>query len=449
MKKSIASLKIFFIFFLFWFIGGLQIVFAATPPVGLDSIAAIVNNGTITTSQLSEQVRLTIKQLQANHAPVPPIDVLRKKILTQLINDELQLQAAKKVGIEVDNATIDQAIANVAAQNGISVSELQKKLQEEGVNYKQYRKQAHDQLVISQVQQRGIAPHVKVSDQEVTDFLALHGKELTALQHPTPTGSEVYHLLVMVIPLPEEATQEQIATAQQAAQKVFSQLNSNTNFEQFVTTKLGTDLNLQQQDLGWRTLSQLPDLYMKPVQNLQPGTLAGPIRAPNGFHIIKLVESRGGTALAIRPQHLVETHVRHILLKSNPLLTDAQLKTQLQRLRASILAGTPFEQVATANSQDPGSAPKGGDIGWVTPGALDPAFEAVMNQMKPGQISVPFKSQFGWHILQVLDRKTQHDPEILRRDMAKQILFQRKVNTELQRWLQDQRNSGYVKVLIQ
>lgn len=445
MKKLITLLKIVPLFFLCWFISFPQIATAAP----LDSIAAIVNDGTITSSQLSEQVQLTIKQLQANHVPVPPIDVIRKKILEQLIDNELQLQAGKRVGVQVDEATINQTIAHIATQNGISVAELQKKLSEEGINYKKYRKQIHDQLVINQVQQRGIAPHIKVSDQEVADFLALHGKELAAVQHPPAPVAGIYHVQIMIVPLPDGATEEQISTTKQAAQKVFSQLKGDTDFEQFVTTKLGTELNLQQQDLGWRKLTDLPDLYVKSVQGLQPGALTGPIRAPNGFHIIKLVETRGGNAQVAGLKPLVETHVRHILIKSNPLLTDEQLKTQLERLRASILAGTPFEQVATANSQDPGSLTKGGDIGWVTPGALDPAFEAVMNQMKPGQISVPFKSQFGWHILQVLERKTRNDPALIRRDLAKQMIFQRKLNAELQHWLREQRNNGYVKIMIQ
>ncbi len=449
MKKSIVSLTVVFIFSLFCLMSSLQIASAAPAPSGIDTIVAIVNEGAITSSQLNEQVRTATKQMQAAHAPLPPPDVLRRKVLDHLIDNELELQAGKKAGVEVDDASVDQAIGRIAEQNHISVGEMQKKLREEGMNYKQYRKEIHDALVINQVQQRGIAPHITVSEQEITDFLTIHGKELAAAQHSQAAVPGIYHVQVMIIPLPEEATSEQIATAKQAAQKVFAQLKGNTDFEHFVATKIGTDLNLQQQDLGWRKLSQLPDLYIKQVQNLQPGGLIGPIRAPNGFHIIKLADSRGGSAPTTTAHVMVETPVRHILIKSNPLQSDEQIKTRIARLRASILAGTPFEQVAAANSQDPGSVSKGGDIGWVTVGALDPAFETMMNQTKVGQISFPFKSQFGWHILQVLDRKSRHDPEGIRRDQAKQIIFQHKLAVELQRWLLLQRNTGYVKVLIQ
>lgn len=451
MKYLIAPVRIIFVLSLFWLLQCCQIAMAESGPVGLDAIVAVINDGAITSSQLNDQLRLAIRQLEATHTPIPPRDVLRKKVLDHMIDNELQLQAAKKTGIEVDDAAVDKAIAHIAEQNHVSIGVLQKKLQEEGMNYKQYRKEIHNALVLNEIQQRGIAPRVFVSDQEVTDFLAIHGKELAAAQRQQAVATPgIYHVQIIIVPLPEAATKEQIATTKQEAQKVFAQLNANTNFEQFVTTKIGTDLNLQQQDLGWRKLEQLPDLYIKPVQNMQPGTLMAPIRAPNGFHIIKLAESRGGSVpTAIASPNMVETHVRHILIKSNPLQVDAQMKARLERLRASILAGTPFEQVAAANSQDPGSVGKGGDVGWVTAGALDPAFEAVMNHMKVGQVSMPFKSQFGWHILQVMDRKTRHDPEGLRRNQAKQIVFQQKMNAELQRWLQAQRNTGYVKVLIQ
>ncbi len=451
MKNFIHSLKILVVCSLVWCSCALQI--ANANPVGLDGIAAVVNDGAITTSQLADKMNFTIKQMRASHTPIPPQNVLKQKLLKQMIDEELQLQAAKKVGIKVDETAVDQAISRVAAQNGVTVGELQKQLQAQGIPYKQYRKEINNALIISQVQQRGLGARVSISDQEVTDFLNLHGRELAAQQRAakTPAQPGFYHVQVIIIPLQEAATPEQIATGKQAAQKVFAQINENTNLQQFVATKLGTDLNLQQQDLGWRKLTDFPDLYIKLIQTLKPGGVSKPVQAPNGFHILRLAESRGGNSEASGSltQAMVETHVRHILIKTNPLQPDDAVKIQLERLRANILAGTSFEEAATKNSQDPGSVAKGGDIGWVTPGALDPAFEAKMDQMKVGQISTPFKSQFGWHILQVLDRKTKHDPEEIRRSMAKQIIFQRKLNVELERWLQNQRDTGYVKELIQ
>lgn len=427
-------------------LGGL--VFVAQPvlaAVGLDAIVATVNDGAITQSQLTAQTKLTIQQLEETHTPIPPLAELRRKVLKQLIDNQLQLQAAKKMGIVVDDAMVNQTIGQIAEQNSITVPQLQAKLREEHMNYDEYRKTIREQITLNQLQQHTVATRVTVSNQEITDFLNTHGKDLQALAAPHQNPNAIYHLVVVLAPVAEGATPEQVTKGKEAAQQALTRMSAGEDVQTLVISPLGISADLQQTDLGWRNLNQLPELYDSYLKNIKPGAVVGPIRTPNGFHVIKLVEARG---IAVGPAILpgaVQTHVRHILLKTTPLENDAQVKTRLERLRASILAGTSFAEAASANSQDPGSVSKGGDLGWTMSGTLDPTFEATMSQMKIGQISVPFKSQFGWHILQVLERKAVPKSEGVQREQARQLIFQRKFKVELERWLQTLRKSGYVR----
>jgi len=449
MKQITNSMKI--ILMLIFLATSMATPFALANTVGLDSIVAVVNDKAITNSQLVAQIQMIKEQLLASHAPVPPPAVLRKKVLNDMIDTQLQMQIAKKAGVEVTDAMVNEAISHIAEQNGLTVAELPAKLKEQGMDYARYRKEIHDQILLSQIQQKAVTPDVKISDQEVADFVATHGKELSkpAATEGAPAPQAVYQIQAVIVPVPETATAAQVAAAKAVAQKALEQLKVGTTPQALVTSELGVKNNLQQSDLGWRNLSQLPDLYMSYVRDLQPGNIAGPIHAPNGFHLLKLVAVRGNNANASPALKYVETHVRHILIKTTPLETDTQVKVRLERLRANILGGEDFSKAAMENSQDQGSVGKGGDLGWVTPGVLVPAFETVMNQTKPGQISQPFKSQFGWHILQVLDRRSIKDNEALRRQRAKEIIFQRKYNEALQRWLHNMRNAEYVKIFEQ
>lgn len=418
-----------------------QPLWAAPTTTGLDGIAAVVNDGVITRNQLADAIQLTQKQLAASHAPVPPPNVLRKKVLQNLIDTQIQLQIAKKIGIKVDDATVTGAINQIAQGNGVTIEDLEAKVQQEGFTLDQYRKEIKKQIILTQVQQKIVAPQVKISDQEVADFLSSHGKEL-AIAGNTDVNS--YQIQAMLIPLPDSPTPEQVQVAKQVAQQALAQLRQGSTFEQVMTSQIGTQYNIQQNKLEAKKLSQLPDLYTSAVQKLSIGSFAGPLQAPNGFHIIKLVAKQDDSDSM---PNMTETHVRHILIKTSELQPDSQVKKRLEELRATILGGLDFSKAAMDNSQDPGTAGKGGDLGWVGPGTLDPAFEVVMNKASTGQITQPFKSSFGWHILQVMGRKPLKDTSILRRQKAKEIIFQQKFGEQLQSWLATMRKIEYIKVL--
>lgn len=410
-------------------------VFAET----LDKIVAIVNDNAITQSQLNEQANLYREQLQFSRAPILAPAALRKQALQHMIDTQLQLQLAQKENITVDDAAVTKAITNIAQQNGLTLDQLKSKVVQQGMSYDKYRAEIKKQMIISELQQREVAPQVRISDQAVTDFLQQNGKRLIAAQSAASaqaTQPAFYHVIDILIPFPESATPQQEADALQQAKTISAKLRS------------GATLDVQSSDLGWRAFKDLPDIFEPVVQKMQPGSISEPIRAPNGYHLIQLAGVRGGAAAAApmaMPSYA--THVRHILIKTTPLMTDEEVKDRLVRIRDEIEHGSSFAEMAKDNSQDPGSASKGGDLGWVNPGMLDPTFEKVMNGLKPGEISEPFKSAFGWHIVQVLERKSIAKDQSLLRDQARAILYQRKFGEALQTWLQQLRSQSYVKMM--
>jgi peptidyl-prolyl cis-trans isomerase SurA len=401
----------------------------------LDRIVAVVNDSVITQSQLDKQIDLTKMQLQQTNAPLPPASELRSKVLQNLIDEQLQLQMAQKAGIKVSDDDLNQAIAHIAQQNGISVDDLKSKLAAQGMNYDQYQQQIRKQMLLNQIQQQMVASKVSVSQQEISDVTPILAKQ--------PAADASYHLLDMYVPLSDHPTTQQVNDAQQRAQGLITKLRAGADFQQVVSASTTSSTPLQGGDLGWHTINEMPDAFVGLVKNMQVGDVGGPIRAANGFHIIKLAEVHGNSQTS---HNLVQTHVRHILIKPTPLANDTQVKDRLTRLRAQILNGADFAKLAEINSQDPGSKIKGGDLGWVEPGELDPTFEAQMNKLKPGDTSEPFKSQFGWHIVQVLGRKTVQDNKAYLKEQASQLVYQRKVQEALKNWLQGLRSQAYIKI---
>jgi peptidyl-prolyl cis-trans isomerase SurA len=404
----------------------------------LDGIAAIVNDKVITQGQLNKAMTIAQEQFQQANTPMPPLNVVRKKVLDHLIDTQLQLQMAKKMGIKVGNKQIDSTISRIAQQNHLTIDQLKNTVTQTGMSYADYRKEISKQITISMVQQKAVAPRVVVSDQEVKDYLA---NPQTQASNNTPnTGS--YHIQDIMIALPDGASSQQIEAAKQRAQTIMALLRKGTSVSDVVAQQSDLQLN----HLGWHPFNELPDLFKSAVQTMQTGDVAGPIIAPNGVHIIKLeaVVKGGATASQELP---VETHVRHILIKTTPMETDAKAKAKLEKLRAVILKDHDFARVAKENSQDPGSALKGGDLGWTMPGTLDPVFTQQMDQLKPGQISEPFKSQFGWHILQVLGRKDAKHNLAYLQQQAREAIYQRKFQSEVKVWMKNLQGQAYVKIM--
>lgn len=404
----------------------------------LDRIVAIVNNNVITQQQLAEQIEVTRQQLQAQNQPLPNTARLRQQVLNQMIDDELQQQLASNSGLKIDDAGLNKVIMDIAQRNGLTLEQLREKLQEENIPYTKYRQQIRKQLLINRLQQDAVAAKIIVSEQEITDMLA----HMPKLPEQKPT----YHVEDLLLAFPNNVSATEIAQLKQTALALLQQAKNGSSFQQLIAQASNAKLSLSGGDLGWRTLNELPDLFQTAVAKLKVGEIAGPIQAANGFHLLRLIELKGNDTLA--PHTVTATHTRHILIKTSPLLNDAQAAQRLKEIRADILRGGSFAEFAKKYSQDPGSAFKGGDLGWTFPGVFDPTFEAQIKKLAINQISLPFKTQFGWHIVQVLGRtqKLQTAQNISRQQAAK-LVYQKKFQESLKNWLRQLRNQAYVKIM--
>lgn len=402
----------------------------------LDRIKAVVNTHVITQQQLSEQIEFTRQQLHAENKPIPSETLLQKQVLDHMIDTELQRQLAESAGMKIDEAGLDKTIASIAQRNGLTVEQLRSRLEQENMPYAKYRQKIREQLIISRLQQDEVGQKIAVSPQEITDML-IHVPKANS-------GKASYHIEDLLVPLPENPSQKTLINTKQTALSLLQQAKSGSSFQQLVEQSKNTALPLSGGDLGWRPLNELPDLFQSSVQSLKPGEIAGPIQAQNGFHLIRLIESRGD---AMSPRYVTATHVRHILIKTTPLVNNTQAEQRLKEIRAEILRGGNFSDLAKKYSQDPGSAFKGGDLGWTLPGTFDPTFEAQANKLTVNQISLPFQSQFGWHVIQVLGREQKlQTTQAISRERAAQLVYQKKFQQALQNWLRQLRRQSYVKI---
>lgn len=406
----------------------------------LDRIVAVVNDGVITQSQLNQKMQFAIQQAQASGEPKVSESTLRNQVLQHMIDTQLELQMAKKMGIKVSDNDITAAVTEIAKRNGLTLAQFQTKLQESNISYAAYRQQIQDQMITSQIAERQAGAKVVVTEKEVN---ALVYKLRN--QPPEKNTSTQYHLEDLLIPLPEKPTPEQVAAATQQAELLLQKARSGKSFKEIAETTLPAN-SLSGGDLGWRPLSALPSIFVKVVQSMHAGEISNPVRAPNGLHLLKLIAIQGDNT-APSAHAAVSTHVRHILIRTSPLANDVQVRQRLAEIRADLARGGDFVKLAKQYSQDPGSAGKGGDLGWMESGMLDPQFEAVMNQLKPGQISEPVKTQFGWHIVQVLERKSSKNNQAYLQNQARQILYQQKLQEAVKTWLQQLRKQSYIKIM--
>lgn len=408
-------------------------------PQTLDRIVAVVNDDVITESQLTQKVNLMQQQLQSSGQEAPPLSTLRDQTLQQMIDTDLQLQVAKKMGVKIADTDVDNAIADIAKRNGISSAEFQEKLKQQGMSYAALRQQIREQMTLSQVEGRQLGPRILISEQEAKSYA-----HKLKTQPVKSDNNAQYHVEDILIGLPDQPTAQDKSKAEQTAQKIIKQAKAGNAFQKIVQTSPKSDA-VSGTDLGWRPLNAMPEIFAKTIQGMQAGEISKPIAAPNGIHIIKLVavHSEGAQPMA---NDSVLTHVRHILIKATALANDAQMRARLVEIRDDLLRGGDFVKLASEYSQDPGSATKGGDLDWVQAGTLDPQFEAAMNQLKPGQISEPVKSQFGWHLIEVIARKTEKNSQAALENQARQMLYQQKMQEAVQNWIQQLRKQSFIKI---
>lgn len=398
----------------------------------LDKIIAIVNEGVITESELTQQIDLVKQQLRQSNIPLPPMAVLRKQVLQHLIDVNIQLQLAKQVNLTVSNNELNKAVEDIATRNNMTVQQLHQEIQSQGLDYAQYRENIRREMTLSRLQQEAVGNRVVITDEQVDNYLKTFQDQIKANQE--------FHVRSILIPLPESPTPDNITQAETKAQDLLKQIQAGTDFSQIAVAESGDQSALQGGDLGWRKLAALPATFAQRVITMTPGDIAGPIRTGNGFHLIKLEAQRTGA------EHMVTlTHVRQILLRPDSTSTSTEIELRLGALREQILQDTDFSEVAAAYSEDPASANKGGDLGWLRPGALPPNIEQAIDQLKPGEISEPLQSQLGWHLIEVLGRRTEDDSEYQIRQQIQQLLYQQKLDEAVQNWLQELRGQVYIE----
>jgi len=400
--------------------------------VEIDRIIAVVNNDVIVQSEMLTRMRVVIEQLEKSGVPAPPRDVLEKQVLEQLILDRLQMQIAASTGIRVDDEALNRQIADIARRNNLTLREFRDILQRDGFVFAAFREEIRRELVKSRVQQRQVQDRVQVTDRDIDNFLATRDKQ----------GGEnpEYRLGHILVAVPDGASPEELADAKDEAEDIIARLRAGANFGRTAAAESDGQQALEGGDLGWRKGGELPTLFEEVAPKLEKGGVSDVIRSSSGFHIIKLIDVRGAERHVIN-----QTHARHILVKTNEVLSANAARSRLRVLRARILNGADFTELAKASSDDPGSAVKGGDLGWLNPGDTIPPFEKTMNSLEVGVISEPFETQFGWHIVQVMGRRDRDSTEEVRRAKAAEALQKRKVDEELQSWFRQIRDEAYIE----
>ncbi|OYV55939.1 MAG: molecular chaperone SurA [Legionella sp. 21-45-4] len=401
----------------------------------LDKVVAVVNHNVITASELEQQIIQVRQQLDARKVAIPEEKALRKQVLQHLIDEEIQLQLAEANNVTIDGVELDEAIERIAESNHITVEQMRQALQQQGLDYKNYRNSLRKQMIISRVQQNAVGHEIMVSMQQVKDYL----KSAEHLEK----NPQLYHVQHIVIPLPEEPTPQQVKNAHDKALQVLNKIKHGDDFTRLAILESSGEYALEGGDLGERQLAELPELFANEVVKMKHGQVVGPLRASNGFQLIKLVSTSENNV----HHEVTKTHVRHILLKPGVNMTEGEASRQIINLYEQLKSGKDFAIMARQYSLDRASAEQGGDLGWMTSEELVPAFAEVMDALPVNVISKPVKTSFGWHLIQVLERKKEDDSIAYQRQQVQQLLRQRKFAEAVQSWQLHMRSVAFIHVL--
>jgi peptidyl-prolyl cis-trans isomerase SurA len=401
------------------------------PVVLLDRIVAVVNNDVITRGDLEERYRFANLQLDRQGTPLPPRDALEKQILDRLITDQVQLQLAKETGLRVDDTELDRAINRIAQDNKTTLPQMRAALDKDGVPFARFREDIRNEIILSRLRQREVDNKIAISDGEIDSFIST--------QDRAGRGEE-YNLSHILVRVPENASPEQIQGRRNRAEQALQQLGSGTDFRQVAAAFSDAPDALQGGAMGWREGARLPTLFLDAVKTLKVGQVSPLLRSANGFHLLQLNERRGSTA----PVIVRQTHARHILIKTNELVPQAEARRRLATLKERLDNKADFAELARQHSEDT-SGGRGGDLGWVSPGDTVPEFEQAMNALEPGQISDPVQTPFGWHLIQVLARRDEDMSKERQRLSARTALHARKSDESYQEWLRQLRDRAYIE----
>jgi len=399
----------------------------------LDRVAATVNEGVVLSSELDEQMAIISERLRAQKQQLPPQNVLRTQVLDRLVLQELQMQRANRAGIKVSDETLNNALRDVAEQNKIPLADLPAALAQQGIDYAGYREGIRKELAMQILRQRDVIGRINVSPREIDQFLERQKK--------MPSESNEYDVSHILIAVPQAATPEELDNATKRADEVYKRATAGEDFGQLAVSFSNAQTALEGGKLGWRKGSELPTFLGEAIAGMKAGDITKPMRTPSGFHIVKLNETRGNAQVIVN-----QVHARHILIKPNELQDDATVQQKLMTIRDRIVnKGESFTAVASVVSEDPGSSAEGGDLGWSGPGAFVPEFEKQLAQLQPDEISQPFRTQFGWHIIQLLGRRQFDTTDDVRRQRAFTALRESKADEETELWLRRLRDEAYVE----
>ena len=410
-------------------------------PVIVDSIAAVVNNDVITMGELNTRIQLIEQRLKQQNITLPPRDILQKQALEHMIVESAQMQLAKEMGLRIDDTQLDRTIARIAESQHMTVSQFRDHIEQGGIPFEKYRENIRDDITLQRLRDREVVNKIQINDAEVDHVLGADS------QTQMPVQLRLGHILIRI---PENASPEQIAEKRDRAEKVLKALQSGSDFQQTAASYSDADEGLSGGDIGWRSTDRLPKVFVEALAGLNPGDLTRIIKSPNGFHILKVLDKRTAStgseqAGASGGQVVEQIHARHILIKVNQLVSADEAKHKLLELKQRIQNhSATFEELAKTHSNDT-SASRGGDLGWIYPGDTVPEFEKALISLQPGEISDPVETQFGFHLIQVLDKKTDDVSLERKRAAAKQALRERKIAEAMEEWLRQLRDRAYVE----
>ena len=407
-------------------------VHAAPRAVEVDRIVAVVNSEVITSLQLRARIEQAKRQLARQGVELPPDNVLERQLLERLIVERAQVQLAQETSLRVDDATLERAIERIAGNNKLSVEQLRTTLETDGVAWNRFRDEIRTEILLTRLREREVDNRVVVTDAEIDNFIA---------NNPDAFSGQEFSVAHILLRTPEGATPQQIEAVARRAEQVMTRLRSGEDFARVAAEVSDAPDGLSGGALGWRPLDRLPGLFADAVRRMQPGETSPILRSAAGLHIVRLVERRGGGAEAV--QQLEQTRARHILIKTSEVLSDTDAEARLRAIRERVVNGADFGELAKASSADL-SAAKGGDLGWLNPGDTVPEFERAMNALQAGEVSPPVRSPFGWHLIQVMERRVQDVTDERKRSAARQALRERKAEQAYEDWVRQLRDSTYV-----
>jgi peptidyl-prolyl cis-trans isomerase SurA len=402
----------------------------------LDRIVAVVNKEVITQYDLEERIGRVQRELQRRGTGIIDRSEIEHQVLDRLVMERVQLQFARETGMRVDDLELDRTVNRVAEGNKLSLSEFRQTLERDAIPFDKFREDLRNEILLNRLREREVTSKITVSEGEI-DNLMLEQSERKEI------GTE-YNIAHILIRVPEQATPDQVQARRARAEEAVKRLRDGADFAQLAATYSDAGDALQGGLIGWRSTQRLPELFVEAVSSLKPGDVSGVFRSPAGFHVIKLLEIRGAGA----PQLVEQAHVRHILVRTNELVSEDEAKRKLMALRERVVHGVDFAELARLNSDD-GSASRGGDLGWVYPGDTVPEFERAFMDLKPMEVSQPVKTPFGWHIIQVLERRTADMSSDRKRIEARKAILDRKGDEAFQEWLRQLRDRAYVELRLE